>query len=121
MSNRMFSIILGVFFAILVLCACTGAGSDASGINGEPQRESQFDYREQYAMNPDEIGAVYTLNASAVTENGEVFFASEDGNMWVCEIADGEPAINQHVILVLWDNGTPDFLTDDVILEWRQA
>ena len=110
MSNKMFSVVLALFFAILVLCACTGAGSDASNISGEPQRESQ-----------DEIGAVYTLNASAVTENGEVFFASEDGNLWVCEIADGEPAINQHVILVLWDNGTPDFLTDDVILEWRQS
>lgn len=104
-NNKVFIAITVLFFMFIALVAC-GDVSDQQSDDG-------------FCVTAEHDTGVYTVNASAVTEEGEVYFTDETGNIWVFELADGEPAVNQHVVLVLWDNETPFLITDDVILEWR--
>ena len=64
------------------------------------------------------FGETYQLDAVGVTEGNIAVFTDENGNVWACELPEGI-TVNQHVILVMDDCGTPDFIYDDMIVEWR--
>ena len=64
-------------------------------------------------------GAVYMVDADAVTANGEILFVDENGNLWAWGLSENDLPVNDHVILVLHDNDTPGFIADDIIIEWR--
>ena len=64
-------------------------------------------------------GSVYMVDASAVTEGGEILFEDERGHLWAWPLGENDLPVNDHVILVLHDNNTPAEITDDIIIEWR--
>ena len=107
MKNKTFIIILALFLLFLTLGAC---------VDAPRENEPPCDLVSQKSA---DCSGVYMKNASAVTVEREVFFTDEDGNVWVFQLAAGEPEVNQHVILVLYDNNTPTYISDDEIVEWR--